>query len=115
MFKPKKAGKNYWNALKFNEGVPYNTHYWNESGDMVKDKLEGDDNSPYSTSSGISPLGSIPGPGAVSSTPSVSFLIPTAIGGITPSGFNRSGGCSVSSTPRAMCAFEKTIGTMQKQ
>jgi len=44
MIKPPKASKNYWNALPGTEGsVPYNTHYWDETGNQVKDNLMGDD------------------------------------------------------------------------
>ncbi|MDP6115320.1 MAG: sulfatase-like hydrolase/transferase [Planctomycetota bacterium] len=45
MLKPKTgaSGKG-WDYIKDkNEAVPYNTHYWNEKGEMVKDNLEGDD------------------------------------------------------------------------
>ena len=41
MLKPKKANKFSWNALSEGEGIPYNTHYWNEDGEMVKDNLSG--------------------------------------------------------------------------
>jgi len=45
MLKPKVgAGGRGWDYIQDkNEAVPYNTHYWNEKGKMVKDNLDGDD------------------------------------------------------------------------
>ena len=45
MRKPSKgAGKRFWDSLDDEENsVPYNTHYWNEHGQMVHENLRGDD------------------------------------------------------------------------
>ncbi|MGI9240443.1 MAG: sulfatase-like hydrolase/transferase [Verrucomicrobiales bacterium] len=41
MMKPPGGAQIGWNAIGAGEGIPYNTHYWDEDGQLVKENLAG--------------------------------------------------------------------------